>query len=153
MTLSGGVQMLAVLMVGLIAGLMVGTGIEQHSLRALSASAWVTEHQVMDSWFRVIMPPYWNVTALMLVVAAFLSRGQARWLFAVAALLLIVSLVVTVRVEVPMNRSIATWDPNAPPANWAQVRDHWLAFHRLRTASGILAFVVATLGLTRGTHS
>jgi uncharacterized membrane protein len=153
MTLSGGVQMLAVLMVGLIAGLMVGTGIEQHSLRALSASAWVTEHQVMDSWFRVIMPPYWNVTALMLVIAAFLSRGQVRWLFAVAALLLIVSLVVTVRVEVPMNRSIATWDPNAPPANWAQVRDHWLAFHRLRTASGILAFVVATLGLTRGTHS
>ena len=40
--------MLAVLMAGLIAGLMLGTGIEQHSLRALSASAWVTEHQVMD---------------------------------------------------------------------------------------------------------
>jgi uncharacterized membrane protein len=153
MSLSGSVQMLAVFMVGLIAGLMVGTGIEQHSLRALSASAWVTEHQVMDSWFRVIMPPYWNATALVLVIAAFLSRGQARWLFGAAALLLIVSLVVTVRVEVPINRSIAAWDPNAPPTNWAQVRDHWLAFHRLRTASGILAFVLATLGLTRGTHS
>lgn len=151
MTLSGGVQMLAVIMVGLIAGLMLGTGIEQHSLRALSASAWVTEHQVMDSWFRVIMPPYWNATALVLVIAAFLSRGQARWQFGFAALLLIVSLVVTVRVEVPMNRSIAMWDANLPPANWAQVRDHWLAFHRLRTASGILAFLVATLGLVRGT--
>jgi uncharacterized membrane protein len=151
MSLSGGVQMLAVVMVGLIAGLMLGTGIEQHSLRALSASAWVTEHQVMDSWFRVIMPPFWNATALVLVVAALLSCGQARWLFGVAALLLIVSLVVTVRVEVPINRSIAMWDANLPPANWAQVRDHWLAFHRLRAASGILAFVVATLGLMRGT--
>jgi uncharacterized membrane protein len=151
MTLRRSIQVLAVVMVGLIAGLMLGTGIEQHSLRALSASAWVTEHQVMDSWFRVIMPPYWNGTALVLLVAAVLSRGQARWLFGVAALLLIVSLLVTVRVEVPMNRSIALWNPDVPPANWAQVRDHWLAFHRLRTASGILAFVAATLGLIRGT--
>ena len=98
------------------------------------------------------MPPFWNGTALVLVVAAFLSRGQARRLFGVAAFLLIVSLVVTVRVEVPMNRSIATWNANVPPANWAQVRDHWLAFHRLRAASGTLAFVVATLGLIRGTE-
>jgi uncharacterized membrane protein len=145
--------MLAVVMVGLVAGLMLGTGIEQHSLRALSASAWVTEHQVMDSWFRVIMPPYWNATAFVLIIAAFLSRGQARWLFGVAAALLIVSLMVTVRVEVPMNRAIAMWDPNTPPANWAQVRDHWLAFHRLRAASGTLAFVVATFGLIQGTES
>jgi len=151
MTLRRSVQALAVVMVGLIAGLMAGTGIEQHSLRALSASAWVTEHQVMDSWFRVIMPPYWNATALVLLVAAYISRGHARWLFGFSACLLIVSLVITVRVEVPMNRSIATWDASAPPLNWAQVRDHWLAFHRLRTAFGTLAFLAATLGLIRAT--
>jgi len=147
MALRHGVQILAVVMVGLIAGLMLGTGIEQHSLRALTASAWVTEHQVMDSWFRVIMPPFWNATALVLILAAVLSRGSARWLFGIAAALLILSLVVTVRVEVPMNRAIQQWDPTAPPANWAEIRDRWLAFHRLRAASGMVAFLMATVGL------
>jgi len=146
------IQILAVVMVGLIAGLMIGTGIEQHSLRALTASAWVTEHQVMDSWFRVIMPPWWNLTALILIVAAFLSHGPSRWLFGIAALLLIVSLVVTVRVEVPMNRAIQYWNAATPPANWASIRDRWLAFHRLRAGSGTLAFILALLGLVRSSE-
>jgi uncharacterized membrane protein len=148
-SLRTGVQVFAVLLVGLIAGLMLGTGIEQHSLRALTASAWVTEHQVMDAVFRVVMKPFWNGTVLVLIVAAIVSRGSARWLFGVAALLLIVSLVVTVRVEVPMNQAIAKWDPSAPPANWAEIRERWLMFHRLRTWSGIVAFLCAITGLVK----
>ena len=143
------VQVLAVLLVGLIAGLMLGTGIEQHSLRALSASAWVTEHQVMDAVFRVVMKPFWNGTVLVLIVAAIVSRGNSRWLFGAAALLLIGSLIVTVRIEVPMNQAIAKWDASAPPANWAEIRERWLMFHRLRTGSGLAAFLLATIGLVQ----
>jgi uncharacterized membrane protein len=141
------IQILAVLMVGLIAGLMLGTGIEQRSLRALDMFAWVTEHQVMDAVFRRVMPPFWNGTAIILVIAAILSRGSSRWFFAVAAALLILSLIVTVRIEVPMNRAIEHWNPAAAPANWAAIRERWLAFHALRTASGITAFASALLGL------
>jgi uncharacterized membrane protein len=144
-----GVQVFAVLLVGLIAGLMLGTGIEQHSLRALTASAWVTEHQVMDVAFRAVMKPFWSGTVVVLIFAAMESRGSSKWLFGVAALLMILSLVVTVGVEGAINQAIAKWDPSAPPANWAEIRERWLAFHRLRTGSGIVAFLCATVGLVK----
>jgi uncharacterized membrane protein len=144
-----GVQVFAVLLVGLIAGLMVGTGIEQHSLRALNASAWVTEHQVMDAAFRVVMKPFWSGTVLVLIIVAIESRRSSKWLFGVAALLMILSLVVTVGVEGSMNQAIAKWDPSAPPANWAEIRESWLSFHRLRTGLGIVAFLCATVGLVK----
>ena len=137
----------AVLLVGMMAGLMFGTGMDQYTHRLLSASAWVTEHQVMDALFRRVLPPLWNVTMLSLAVAALLSRGRARWLFAWAAVIFLVSLIVTVTVEVPMNRAIAQWDAHAAPGDWASVRDRWLYFHLVRTIGGFIAFVSALTGL------
>lgn len=144
------IPFVAVVMAGLIAGLMWGTGMDQYTHRLLLSSAWVTEHQVMDALFRRVMPPVWNGSVLMLIGAAVLSRGSSRWYFSVAAMLLIVSLVVTVRVEVPMNRRIALWDAAAPPADWSEVRDRWLSFHLARTVCGVVAFVCATAALMQG---
>jgi len=141
------IYILAVIMTGLIAGLMWGTGMDQYTHRLLDASAWVTEHQVMDALFRRVMPPFWNASVLVLIVATTQSYRGARWLFGVAAALLALSLVVTVTVEVPMNRMIALWDAAAPPANWAAVRDKWLWFHLVRCVSGIVAFILSTAAL------
>ena len=143
------VNLLACILTGLIAGLMLGTGMEQHTLVALSPSAWTTEHQTMDALFSRVMPIFWNGTIIVLLVATFLNRGSARWLFGAAAALFLISLLVTVRVEVPMNRQITLWNPSAPPADWAAIRDRWLSFHRVRTVSGIIAFLCSLFGLTR----
>jgi hypothetical protein len=138
---------LAVIMTGLIAGLMWGTGMDQYTHRLLTASAWVTEHQVMDALFRHVMPPFWNASVLVLLIATILSHRSARWLFGFTAALLALSLVLTVTVEVPMNRMIALWDATAPPADWAAIRDRWLWFHLLRCISGIAAFILSTAAL------
>ncbi len=130
-TISSGERFLAVVLVGMMAGLMFGTGMDQYTHRLLDARAWVTEHQVMDVLFRRVLPPLWNVTMISLAVAAVLSHGNARWLFALAAGIFLVSLIVTVTVEVPMNRVIALWNPQAAPTNWEHIRDRWLSFHRL----------------------
>jgi uncharacterized membrane protein len=142
-------QIVAVVLVGLIAGLMIGTGMDQYTHRQLAMTPWVIEHQVMDALFRRVLPSWWNLTALMLVLSAVLTRGASRGLFAVAAILMIVALVLTVRVEVPMNRAIALWDSAAPPANWAAVRDRWLSFHLVRTCCGTIAFLCAQAGLVK----
>jgi uncharacterized membrane protein len=147
--LRSAVCFLAVLLVGLMSGLMLGTGMDQYTHRLLSASAWVTEHQVMDALFRRVLPPLWNLTMLSLAAAAFLTHGRARWLFALAAVIFLVSLVVTVTIEVPMNRSIAQWNPEAVPQDWAAMRDRWLSFHLVRTIGGFVAFVSALSGLMR----
>jgi uncharacterized membrane protein len=148
-TASGVECFLAVVLVGMMAGLMFGTGMDQYTHRLLSSSAWVNEHQVMDALFSRVLPPLWNVTMLSLAVAALLSHGSARWLFALAAMIFLVSLVVTVTVEVPMNRAIAQWNAQAAPDDWASIRDRWLSFHLVRTIGGFIAFVSALAGLIR----
>jgi len=143
------VPILAVVLVGLIAGLMIGTGMDQYTHRQLAMTPWVIEHQVMDALFRRVLPSWWNLTALMLIASALLTRGTSRGLFAVAAILMLLALVVTVRIEVPMNRAIALWNSAAPPGNWAAVRDRWLMFHLVRTCCGTVAFLCAQAGLIK----
>ena len=146
------VPVFAVVLAGLIAGLMIGTGMDQYTHRQLAMTPWVIEHQVMDALFRRVLPTWWNLTALALIVSAVLTRGSARGLFTAAAVLMVAALVVTVRVEVPMNRAIALWNSAAPPADWAAVRDRWLLFHLFRTCCGTLAFLFAQAGLIRRTQ-
>ena len=139
----------AVLLTGLLAGLMLGTAMDQYAAHLLSASAWITGHQITDAFFRRVLPTFFNLTLLTLIAATFAARGSGRWLFGLATVLLILSLLLTLRVEVPMNRQIALWKPAAPPPDWSEVRDNWLSSHFLRTASAVAAFLFATLGLTK----
>jgi uncharacterized membrane protein len=128
-------SVLAVVSVGLLAGLMLGTGMEQYTLRALPEAHWTLEHQTMDALFRRVMPSFFNVTAILVITASILAKGAARWMFGMAALLLVVSIAITVRIEVPMNRAVALWTPGAAPADWAMLRDRWLWNHLGRPRS------------------
>jgi hypothetical protein len=42
--------------------------------------------------------------------------------------------------NVPLNRQMEHYSPDAPPADWEQVRDRWLRYHDLRGAAGITGF-------------
>ena len=86
------------------------------------------------------------------VVADCSGGGKARWIARAvweAAAIFLVSLVITVRVEVPMNRAIALWDVHAIPADWMAVLDRWLQFHLGRTVGGLVAFVCGVIGLVK----
>ena len=130
------VSFLAVVFAGLIGGLLLGTAIEQHTLRVLDGRAWLTARHSTDAVFSRLLPWVWNTTLLLLLFAGYLNRGEARWLFLAAAVLLLAGIVVTLAIEVPMNKLIAVWDAEAVPAQWASVRDRWLKFHNVRTGGG-----------------
>jgi Domain of unknown function (DUF1772) len=42
----------------------------------------------------------------------------------------------------PINASMMTWDPAAPPPEWMAVQAKWAALHLARTAATILAFAL-----------
>jgi len=75
------VSLLAVLLVGLIAGLLVGTAIDHHRLRVLDAAAWTLARQSIDAVFSKLLPWWWNITLLLLLFAAYLNQGRTLWLF------------------------------------------------------------------------
>ena len=140
------VSVLAVVLVGLIAGLLVGTAIEQKTLEVLDGPAWITARQSTDAVFSRVLPWWWNSTLLMLFFA-YLNRGGARGMFLVGGLLLLAGIVVTVAIEVPMNKQVVTWDAGAMPAGWVAVRDRWWRFHVVRTVLGAVGFCFAVCGL------
>ena len=75
------VSVIAVLLVGLLAGLLVGTAIDHHQLRVLDGVAWTLARQSIDAVFSKLLPWWWNITLLLLFFAAYLNQERSRWLF------------------------------------------------------------------------
>jgi uncharacterized membrane protein len=98
--------------------------------------------------FSKTMPPAVLLPLLGLVAMVFVSTSQQRLSFVVAATLEAVVLVITVALNIPINREVQSWQAGSAPPAWMAVRDRWLLFHWLRTAVGVGAFAAAVFGLS-----
>jgi uncharacterized membrane protein len=67
---------------------------------------------------------YWRLTAL----------GWALFFFGVG--------VFTIVLNVPINNAVLTWDPAAPPADWANARAAWNSLNAIRTPINYLSFLL-----------
>jgi hypothetical protein len=143
------VCIMAVMLTGLVAGLMVGTGMDQYASQQMSGPTWTNAHQAIDALFGRVMPILFNGTIAVLLVATWAALGTGRWLFGIAAVFMLIAVLMSVRVEVPINREIALWNAATPPKNWADVRDTWLLCHLMRTLSAVVAFLCGTVALTK----
>jgi hypothetical protein len=143
-------SMLSVLFVGLLAGLQWGTGMAQYTALGLPGPVWLLRHQAEDALFRNVMPGYMWIVLLSLAAAALLARGKARTFFALAAILSLLQMIITIAHEVPINRLVAQWTPATLPANWDATRHRWMSGHWLRTGLSIVSFLLAILGLRSG---
>ena len=72
------------------------------------------------------------------------ARERPSIVNAIAFALFIISLLVTVVIEVPIVEKIVTWTVSTIPNNWEQLRDRWIRFHGDRVIAGLasLAFLV-----------
>ena len=61
-------------------------------------------------------------------------------------MLFVVTLIVTLRVEVPIVTQMAAWTVATLPDNWQQLRDRWGAFHLLRIIPSALGLVFYLVG-------
>jgi uncharacterized membrane protein len=91
----------------------------------------------------IIMP----ATLLCMLAAVLLSRSVNRYafyLYSIAFLLMVVTLIITVGVEVPIDNQIKTWTSATLPSNWELLRQRWDHYHTVRTftAIGSLGFFV-----------
>jgi uncharacterized membrane protein len=99
----------------------------------------------MGPLMTVLMPVALASTVPVLV----LSYGPRPETFAltVAALaLFVVTLVVTMVVEVPIVQRIAAWTMATLPADWQQQRDRWGRFHLLRVLPALAGLVLLVVG-------
>jgi len=132
---------------GLLSGVELGTGMAHQTAQALPEASWTLMHQAEDRLFRVVIPPAFLLTILLLASTAFLTRGVTRVCFTVATILTLAEVIATVALNVPLNNQVQTWTAGSAPADWMRVRDAWLRNHWARSSVGLIGFVSAVVGL------
>src|SRR5215510_16299347 len=87
-----------------------------------------------------VLMPAALLAALVLCVLLFRRRQPRASLFAGAALILMAAaLVITLVVNVPIDRQIQSWTTAALAPDWRAIRDRWEFYHGLRTLVSVVA--------------
>ena len=81
----------------------------------------------------VLMP----VALLSAIPTLVLSHGTTFALTLTGTGLFVVALVVTLAIEVPIAKQVASWSMATLPDNWRRLRDRWASVHVVRVVAGI----------------
>lgn len=127
---------------GLVTGIYVTGLIHDHRVRDLGAGQYVAMHQMRDKSFRQAMPPIGLANFALVTLSALLAveAGAAKILALGAAALLFADIVLTIRLQLPLNRTIQSWTDGAIPQDWSAVRDRWGHHHTIRTLLAVIAY-------------
>jgi len=80
------------------------------------------------------------------LLVTFGHRPATFYLTLAALILYGLALLVTVVVEVPIVKRIATWTATTLPADWRRLRDRWGAFHVVRVVSALAGLTLLVAG-------
>jgi uncharacterized membrane protein len=93
-----------------------------------------------------VLMPVALLSTVPVLILSFDNRPHAFYLTLVALALFIVTLIVTLTVEVPIVTKMESWTPSTIPENWEQLRDRWGSFHLLRIVPAIAGLILLIIG-------
>ena len=137
-------QFLTMLLFSLFTGVFWGTWFSlSRSMSSITPSTFLEVGRKMianlGGPMSVLMPAA-LLFALVLCVVLFRRRESRATLFASTALVLMaIALVITLAVNVPIDRQIQSWTTATLPSDWSAIRDRWEFFHGLRTLVSLVA--------------
>ena len=88
-----------------------------------------------------VLMPCTMLSIIPVMLFSYRQQPMVFYLSAVALLLFLIALLVTVVIEVPIVQQIVTWTPSTLPENWQQLRDRWMRFHVLRVFAGLASLI------------
>ncbi len=140
----------ALLLAGLAAGILTaGLATVGPALHTLPTGTYITVKQAFDhSYPRVMIPLQLAsivASSALTVTAAADGATRCATLSGFAVLAIVTNVVVTVRGDKPINIAMASWQPDAPPADWREQRARWETFNRIRTGAAVLGLVLLAL--------
>ncbi|WP_207946544.1 DUF1772 domain-containing protein [Actinomadura sp. 7K507] len=134
-------RFISLVFAGLFAGFLTGVLVLELSLRSFDSTVYthvrLVELDALDKLAAATLLPALITTA---VLAYRTFRTNTRWLTVTALALLVVTFGLTLVVSVPINSDQLDWNPQSPPADWADTRDRWQIAHAVRTTAAVIAF-------------
>jgi uncharacterized membrane protein len=139
---------------GLMAGNEFAVAAFVHpQLHKLSDSLHARTAALLASVLGKAMPLWYGLALVFILGAAFehrpVSKGPGLFI-GLAAILWAITIVFTVTTLVPINKRIATMNPEHPYDCWLQDRSRWDHLHQTRVALLIMAFILLLTGLFAG---
>ena len=147
------VRIIAVVCTGLFAGILLGDRAGATYARPeLGPSSFVQFQQIQHVHFARMMPPLVIAAILgglvwLLLIRAYWNSAEF-WLIGLATAALIVCLVLTLRVNAPLNKELMTWTIANPPANVIDLWRPWERVHTVRTVLSVAAFLFEATALS-----
>jgi uncharacterized membrane protein len=138
------VQFVTLLLFSLVTGVFWGTWFSlSRSIAEITPGTFLEVGRLMIANLggpMSVLLPAALVSGLVLCVLLHRRRQTLASLFASTAfLLMIVALVITLVVNVPIDRQIVSWTTAQLPFGWQAIRDRWEFYHGLRTAVSLAA--------------
>jgi uncharacterized membrane protein len=147
------IRFVALLSTGLLAGVFLGYRMgASFALPTLPAPSFVKFQQVVHRYYVRLMPILQIAAVLSSLAWLYLLRSSARSLgfvlVALAAAGAICVFVLTVTVNVPINKKLMTWSASAPPENVMEVWRPWDKVNTVRTIIAVGVFALEVLALS-----
>ncbi|MEY2616824.1 MAG: hypothetical protein QOH78_2597 [Verrucomicrobiota bacterium] len=138
-------QLISIVLSALTVGMFHGPWIAlSRSMKTFSPEFFLEIVDRMNRNMAPVMTVLMPGTMLAIIPVLLFSYRQQPMVFylsAVALLLFLIALLVTVVIEVPIVQQIVTWTPSTLPANWQQLRDRWMRFHVVRVIAGMASLI------------
>jgi uncharacterized membrane protein len=129
-------QVLALLLVGLVAGSMFGIW-RGYDITTYPPATFLEVHQGSVRGLNILLPAMAAAALALVVLLAVLGRNRPAvlGLYLAAALAIIAGGIITRLLNQPINDQIMGWTPASIPADWTTLRDSWWKWHLVRLAA------------------
>ena len=138
------IEFIALVLTSLVMGVFWGTWFTlTRSIHNFSAAEFIHIGKTIIANVAIPMSVIMPLTLLFMLIAVWLSRranSGSFYLYTLSFLLMIITLIITVAVEVPIDNQIKTWTETSVPSNWESLRQRWDIFHTIRTFTSVASF-------------
>jgi uncharacterized membrane protein len=142
-------QFINIFLSALVAGVFFGPWLGlSRSIASFSPEAFLAIGKTFIANLGPVMPilmPAAILSTIPVLIVLYRRRAKAFWPTFLGSAFFVVALLITLLVEVPIDRQIADWTVESLPAGWEEIRDRWERFHVMRTFASLagLALLIA----------
>lgn len=145
------IEFITLLLGALVMGVFWGTWFTlTRTLDDFSASEFIHIGKTIISNVAIPMSIIMPVTLLFMLLAVLFSRRVNKdsfYLYCGAFFLMVVTLLITVSIEVPIDNKIKMWTSATVPSDWKPLRHRWNQFHTTRTFTSMASIAFFAWGI------
>lgn len=143
-------QFINIILLSLVTAVFWGTWLGlSRSMASLSAETFLEVGHAMIANLGTIMAILMPAALLSTLPVLYLQyRGGSKTFYPTLAgfIFFVVALLITLRVEVPLDYQFAQWTGTTLPGNWTELRDRWEWFHALRSWVAVAGLALTLAG-------